>query len=152
MNMAIFVINQLSDTLIIGRLHNTNGSNNAYCSWSSRQGWHSCYCYVHPKFGLYRSVDVDTIPQKQATYNGRNHWTKPPIYGQWGIKAREVALLTLPNLQLSAISVIERRQVACEVRRFKLSIIGRAWILVCMRACKFWQCTLNGKSFGRYKS
>ena len=70
-------------------------------------------CYVHPKFVVYRSVDVDAMPQQRAVFDGCNHQTKLPIHRRqtWFSAA---AILTLPNLQLSAISVVELRQVLCE--------------------------------------
>ena len=33
---------------------------------------------------LYRSVDVEAIPQKRVVSDGRNHRMKPPIYRQCG--------------------------------------------------------------------
>ena len=41
-------------------------------------GW--CNWYVHPKFGLYRSVNVDVMLQEMAVSDGCDHWMKLLIH------------------------------------------------------------------------
>ena len=98
---------------------------------------------------------------KRVACDGRDNRTKPPIHRQQGpVKAREEALFTelgsqlqlVSNLQLSAISIVEWREMLREeAHSFKSSIIKQPWILVRMCA-DFDKAHEMEKAFGGYES
>ena len=93
--------------------------------------------YVHP--------NVDAIPQKRAAsdpWTTRSYKTEggSAVYQTWIAAA---ASLTLCNLELSAIFVVEWRQMSCkEVHRFKPSIIRQ----------EFDTCTYKQKTHTAYSA